>query len=69
MMTGNPSEIGVLRTLPQAAELLQVSTKTVRRMIKSGALRCHYVGRQIRFTEADIGAFLNSSKEKPNICR
>ncbi|MDR3418347.1 MAG: helix-turn-helix domain-containing protein [Nevskia sp.] len=56
-----PSELGALPTLAQTAELLRVSGKTVRRMIKYGAVKCHYICRQIRFTEEDVRRFLIKS--------
>lgn len=61
-MTSKPSELGALLTLAQTAELLRISGKTVRRMIKSGAVHCHYIGRQIRFTEEDVRRLLLSSR-------
>jgi excisionase family DNA binding protein len=40
------------------AERLDVSTKTVRRLIASGNLRAHHVGRQVRVSEEDLALYL-----------
>jgi excisionase family DNA binding protein len=42
-----------LRTVDEPAELLGVSKRTVQRLIDSGALRAHYVGRAVRISDAD----------------
>ncbi len=49
-----------LLTIPEVAELLQVSTKTVRRMIASGDLPAHRLGRQWRIGPAELERFLRS---------
>jgi excisionase family DNA binding protein len=41
---------------------LQVSTKTVRRWIDAGELPVHRLGRQLRVSEADLGAFVARSR-------
>lgn len=43
-----------LVTLEQAADLLQVSPVTVRRMVSRSELRAYRVGRFIRFDPADL---------------
>ena len=45
-------------TLQQAADLLGVSAKTVRRFIARGDLQAYRVGRQIRITLADVESLL-----------
>lgn len=45
-------------TVDDIAERLNVSTKTVRRRIKAGALPVHRIGRLVRVSEADFAAFL-----------
>jgi excisionase family DNA binding protein len=47
-----------LYTLPQTAEFLQVSTKTIRRWISSGDLVAHRIGRQFRISESDLQMFI-----------
>jgi excisionase family DNA binding protein len=45
-------------TIADIADSLDVSTRTVRRWIKSGALPAHHMGGIIRISEADFLAFL-----------
>jgi excisionase family DNA binding protein len=54
----------VLRLLSVAtvATYLDVSTKTVRRLIQDRKLPHHRVGRQIRISEADLAAFVARSR-------
>jgi excisionase family DNA binding protein len=49
-----------LISIRDAAEYAKVSTTTVRRWIKSGALRTYRAGRQIRIDEADLIACLSA---------
>ena len=51
-----------LRTIDEAAELLNVSPRTVRRAIESGDLTVHRIGRLVRIADADIAAFLASNR-------
>ena len=57
-MTRVPSRLPRLLSIPHVAEHLGVCTKTVRRLIQSGELLATRVGRAIRVTEADLGAYL-----------
>jgi excisionase family DNA binding protein len=45
-------------TIGQVAELLEVSTRTVRRWIDAGLLVAHRVGGVVRIAEHDLRAFL-----------
>ena len=45
-------------TIPDIAQRLQVSTKTVRRWIDAGALPVHRLGRLLRVSEQDLAVFL-----------
>ena len=47
-----------LLTVPDAAEALQVSSKTVRRLIARGELSALRVGRQLRIPPRDLHAYL-----------
>lgn len=47
-----------LLTVHQAAEMLSVCDKTVRRLITSEALRSLRVGRAIRISEDDLNLYL-----------
>jgi excisionase family DNA binding protein len=52
-----------LRTIDETAELLNVSPRTVRRLIESGALPVHRLpGRLVRIADADLAAFLAASR-------
>ncbi|HQT62690.1 MULTISPECIES: helix-turn-helix domain-containing protein [unclassified Acidiphilium] len=55
-----------LMPLRDVADQLDVSLSTLRRRIAEGALRVHRIGRAIRVSHADLGAFLAASRsEKP----
>jgi excisionase family DNA binding protein len=47
----------------EVAELLTVSTKTVRRWIGREELRTHRLGRQLRVAEEDLAAFLGQRRK------
>ena len=51
-----------LRTIEESAELLNVSPRTVRRLIASGALQVHRFGRLVRVADADIAVLLAASR-------
>lgn len=51
-----------LRTIDEIAELLSVSQRTVRRLIKSGALPVYRLGRTVRIADADIAALLAANR-------
>ena len=59
-------EVGKRRklfTTAEVAEHLNVSTRTVRRWIKAGALPVHRIGGLVRISEADFAAFLALRRE------
>jgi excisionase family DNA binding protein len=45
-------------TIAEVAACVDVSTRTVRRWIKSGELIAHYFGGAVRIAESDFRAFL-----------
>jgi excisionase family DNA binding protein len=47
-----------LRTIDETADILNASSRTVRRHIDSGALPIHRIGRLVRLADYDIAAFL-----------
>jgi excisionase family DNA binding protein len=52
-----------LRTIDETAELFATSSRTVRRLIASGALPVHrFPGRIVRISDADIEAFLVANR-------
>jgi len=60
--TGTRRPVTKLRTIHETAELFNTSTRTVRRLIDSGALPVHRLGRSVRISEADIAAFLAANR-------
>jgi excisionase family DNA binding protein len=51
-----------LRTIEETADLFSTSTRTVRRLIESGDLPVHRVGRCVRISDADIAVFLAANR-------
>jgi excisionase family DNA binding protein len=51
-----------LRTIVETAEIFSTSSRTVRRLINSGALPVHHLGRSVRISDADIAAFLAANR-------
>jgi len=51
-----------LRTIDEAADILNASSRTVRRLIDSGALPIHRIGRLVRISDADLAAFLAANR-------
>jgi excisionase family DNA binding protein len=54
---------GNLHSIDKLAERWGLSTRTVQRQIKSGALRAHRIGRLVRISDADAEDFLNQKRE------
>ena len=53
----------VLLTIKQAAEHLQVSSKTLRRWLDTGDLIAHRLGRQWRISVADLQSFIRMGRQ------
>jgi excisionase family DNA binding protein len=51
-----------LRTIDETAEILNTSSRTVRRLIGSGALPVHRIGRLVRISESAIATFLAATQ-------
>jgi excisionase family DNA binding protein len=51
-----------LRTIAETAEVLNVSPRTVRRLIESGALQVHRFGRLVRIGDGDIAVLLTANR-------
>ena len=49
--------------IAEAAELLRVSTRTVRRWIAEGVLVAHRINGLVRISEADFQAFLAAHRD------
>lgn len=64
MKPASPAIVPALFSVPEVADLLKVSTKTVRRWINQGDLAVHRLGRQIRISEPDLVAFIRTRRER-----
>jgi excisionase family DNA binding protein len=54
--------VAKLRTIQETAELFGTSSRSVRRLIASGALPAIRLGRCVRISDADIAAFLAANR-------
>ena len=54
-----------LLTLPEAADLLQVSTRTLQRMIRRNELPAFKVGGQWRVRESQLTRWIEAREESP----
>ena len=52
-----------LLTVGEAASWLNVSEKTIRRLIASGRIKCIRLGRLVRLEPADVSRFVEARKE------
>jgi excisionase family DNA binding protein len=52
-------------TVPQAADYLNTSERFIRRLIAERRVAFHRVGRHVRFTPADLDAFVESGRVEP----
>ena len=60
--TANAQAIGDrLLTLREAAEVLRLSTRTVREYVKSGEINGRIIGGRWRFRRADLDAFFENA--------
>jgi excisionase family DNA binding protein len=50
-------------TIANVAESLDVSSRTIRRAIKSGRLRAHHFGRAVRIADYDWIEFLEAHRD------
>jgi excisionase family DNA binding protein len=52
-------------TLPEVAERLKVSRRTIYRWIESGDLNAYQFGREYRITESALKEFLEAHRARP----
>ena len=57
------TDIPALLTVPQVAEILNVSFRTVRRLIKSGKLRKVLIGSSVRVSPEVLQEYIKKSSE------
>lgn len=62
-MTAMPTRIPRLLSVKQTADIVGVSTRTIRRWIDARELPFHRLGRQIRIADDDLAAFLAKRKQ------
>ena len=60
---GPPQPFVRLRTIDETAEILNVSSRTVRRLIDSGALAVYRIGRSVRVSDLDIAQLMAASRD------
>jgi excisionase family DNA binding protein len=58
---GSPSIGEKFLTLREAAEVLRLSTRTIREYIKRGEIRGKLIGKRWRFRRADLDAFFEDA--------
>ena len=54
-----------LLRVPEVADRLRVSRRTVERLIASGQIRAHKVGRRTLVTDTEVETFIAASRRKP----
>lgn len=62
-MSRDTNRLPRLYSVRQVADLLGISTKTVRRRISDGGLKFHLVGHQIRISEDDYRSYVAASRK------
>jgi excisionase family DNA binding protein len=50
--------VNKLRTMDEVAEILGLSKRSVQRLVATGALRVHRLGRAVRISDSDLAALL-----------
>jgi excisionase family DNA binding protein len=55
-MRGRP--VSQLHTMKEVAEILGLSTRSVQRLVATGALRVHRLGRAVRVSDSDVALLL-----------
>jgi excisionase family DNA binding protein len=58
----NERDQNKFHTLNEVADLLEVSTRTVRRAIDRNELVAHYFGSAVRISESDLKAFVDQHR-------
>ena len=52
-----------LFSIAEVARLLNLSVKSVRRLVARGSLPCYHIGRLVRFAPGDVFRWLEARKE------
>lgn len=64
-MTNMPAMPRLLLKPREAAEALAISPRKLWGLTKSGAIRCLRVGRAVRYSPADLAAFIEAQEVRP----
>lgn len=62
------NEKNELYTIEELSELLKVSTRTIRRLIRRRELPVIRIGRQLRFSRKAVNAWLESNTQNKDVC-
>ena len=65
-MTPEPSSTIQVYTAAQVATILQVSPRTVERLVTQGTLQAVRVGRRLRITQHQLQAYLHQESTSPS---
>jgi hypothetical protein len=60
------SAIESLLTEEEAAQILRVCPRTLRKERKAGRLACHLIGRAIRYTLDDLNTYIEGARQCPS---
>ena len=55
----------LLYTVPEVAQMLALSVRTVNDLLASGDLPCRRIGRSVRFAQADLDCFIARYENLP----
>lgn len=58
------TELVPLITLPEVAAYLQLSEKTIRRLVAAQRIPCVRIGRQLRFVPSDVLRWLSAQRKE-----
>ena len=61
--SGREPTVPRMLTLPEAAAVLRVSPRTIRREVAARRLRCVRIGRRLLFDPSDVSRFVAARKE------
>ncbi len=61
------SGANALLSIQEVADRLNLSTKTIRRMIADGRLPSHRIGRSIRVQPGDLATLIHFSRAMPGV--
>jgi excisionase family DNA binding protein len=59
-----PQPLGGMCTIDETAEMINVSSRTIRRLIDSGKLPVHRFGRSVRISDRDIALLIAASRDE-----